>query len=93
MRKLLSIAVVCVATVPVAAFAKDPPATPPAQQGVVVTAAPAKKDRMICETAAETGSRFKGKKVCRTATEWAEQKALDRRDVERMQANRYNGNQ
>lgn len=46
-------------------------------------------NRQICRTTETTGSRLQKKRICRTASEWAEQQALDRQNVERQQANRW----
>lgn len=71
---------------PVAAFAQTAPAA--------ATDGKDKKDpnRMVCRTMDTTGSRLGKKKECRTAAEWAEMQAQERRDVERMQANRWKSN-
>ena len=47
----------------------------------------------ICAKENVTGSRLGGRKICRTAEEWAETRSADRQTVERLQANRYNGNE
>jgi hypothetical protein len=46
-------------------------------------------NRQICRTMESTGSRLQRKRECRTASEWAEQQALDRQSVERSQASRW----
>jgi Ni/Co efflux regulator RcnB len=53
-----------------------------------------KKDpnRMVCRTMDTTGSRLGKKKECRTAAEWTEIQAQDRRDIEKYQANRWKSN-
>lgn len=46
-------------------------------------------NKSICRTFDTTGSRLGKRRECRTAGEWAEQSALDRREVERQQASRW----
>lgn len=60
--------------------------------GVAASAAPdtnnKQKDdpnRMICRTIHEVGSRLASHRICMTATQWAEQRRQQRRDVERQQ--------
>lgn len=87
MRNLLSLMTAVALAVPTVAIAQTAPSPAPAAPTA------AKKDKMVCQTMESTGSRLGKKRVCRTAAEWTEINAIDRRDVERMQANRYNGNQ
>ena len=59
-----------------------------------VAAAPSGKvvkdpNRMICRTLDTTGSRLKPVRDCRTAKAWADAQELDRRDIDRIQTNRY----
>jgi invasion protein IalB len=42
-------------------------------------------NRIICEKQEEIGSRLGGKKVCKTALEWQEERREQRNDVERVQ--------
>ena len=49
--------------------------------------------KLICAKEAVTGSRLGAKRICKTAEEWAETRRLDRETVERLQANRYKGNE
>lgn len=49
-------------------------------------------NKLVCRTVEITGSRLGKKRICHTAEEWAEQRALDRQQIERQQANRYKGN-
>lgn len=46
-------------------------------------------NRAICRTTEATGSRLQKKRICRTASEWAEQQAIDRQSIERSQAMRW----
>ena len=41
--------------------------------------------RMVCEVQEETGSRLGGRKICQMASEWAEQRRLDREALEKNQ--------
>ncbi len=43
-------------------------------------------DRVICRRIGETGSRLASRRVCMTAAQWAEQRRLERMDVERSQS-------
>lgn len=54
-------------------------AQPPAQN-----AKPA-KDKLVCETQEETGSRIDRKRVCHTAEEWQAIKAQNRDALEKIQ--------
>ncbi|HEX8667646.1 MAG TPA: hypothetical protein VF727_04660 [Allosphingosinicella sp.] len=45
-------------------------------------------DRLVCRMVAETGSRLSRSRVCLTKEQWEEQRAENRRTVERSQANR-----
>lgn len=95
MRMLSSIVIAAAAVIATDSSAQvnqTKPVTP--ATGVVVTGK--QKDdptRMICRTSEVTGSRLSKVRVCRTQAEWAIVNANDRRDVERMQANRYKGNE
>lgn len=92
MRLVCSMVLVVGLAIPATAQGNRLSPTPIAADGSA-TAAKDKKDKLVCQTQEATGSRLGKKKVCRTAAEWAEINALDRRDVEKIQANRYNGNQ
>lgn len=73
-------------------------AAPVAAQTQPTSAAPAaakdSKDpnRMVCRKVENTGSRLGSKKICRTAAEWAEVQAIERRDIERFQVGRSKNN-
>ncbi|MEG3089167.1 hypothetical protein [Sphingomonas sp. PB4P5] len=72
------------------------PVTAQAQSTVAPT--PATKavkgdpNRIVCKTLATTGSRLKPNKDCRTAKQWSDDQAMERRDLDRLQSNRYKGN-
>ncbi len=65
-----------------------------AQNAPIVVEAKDKKDpnRIVCRTMDTTGSRLGKKKACHTAAEWTEMQAQERRDVDKMQANRWKNN-
>lgn len=42
-------------------------------------------NQVVCEKQEETGSRLATKRVCMTRSQWAEQRRLDRQDVEKAQ--------
>ncbi len=73
-------------------------ATPVVAQTQPTNAVPATEkgskdpNRMVCRTVETTGSRLGSKKICRTAAEWVEVQAIERRDIERMQAGRIKSN-
>jgi hypothetical protein len=49
-----------------------------------------KAEKMVCKTVGETGSRLKRSKVCRTAAQWAEQRQIDRANIDRSQTQQMN---
>jgi invasion protein IalB len=42
-------------------------------------------NQVVCEKQEETGSRLASKRVCMTRSQWAEQRRLDRQDIDRAQ--------
>lgn len=48
-------------------------------------AAPAKADKMICRSVEVLGSRLQKNRVCMTSSEWAEQRRLDRMNIDKAQ--------
>ena len=42
-------------------------------------------NQVVCEKQEETGSRLATKRVCMTRSQWAEQRRLDRQDVDKAQ--------
>jgi invasion protein IalB len=42
-------------------------------------------NQVVCEKQEETGSRLASKRVCMTRSQWAEQRRLDRQEVDRAQ--------
>ena len=47
-----------------------------------------KMTQMVCKNIAETGSRLSKRRICMTREEWAEQKRIQRADIERAQTRR-----
>ena len=82
MKRLVALAFCGALAVPAMAFAADPApaatATPVASQATV-----AKKDRPVCKTIEEKGSRLGGKRVCRSQAQWNELAAQQRQEIER----------
>lgn len=64
---------------PVESSAAAPAATAQA------AAAPAKTDKLICRSVEVLGSRLQKNKVCMTSSEWAEQRRLDRMNIDKAQ--------
>ena len=44
-------------------------------------------NEVVCKKEDVLGSRLQSRKICRTRAEWAEQRQLDRQNVERSQTN------
>lgn len=63
------------------ATVESPAAAPAAQAD---SSAP-KTAKLICRSVEELGSRLKKNKVCMTSSEWAEQRRLDRMNVDKAQ--------
>lgn len=81
--------VIAAAVAPTALTAQVAPPVAPVSSAKKTSA---EAGKMVCRTLDTTGSRLGKKRECRTAAEWAEQSALDRREVERQQANRWKQN-
>lgn len=58
------------------------PAAAPVQDPA---AAPAKANKMICRSVEVLGSRLQKNKVCMTSSEWAEQRRVDRMNIDKAQ--------
>jgi hypothetical protein len=77
-----------------AALAISPVASAPAfAQATPQNAQKASKDshdpnEVVCEKQEETGSRLASHKVCMTRSQWAEQRRLNRMDIDKMQTQR-----
>lgn len=69
------------------------PATAAASAAPTKSSAPAKgADRIICEHEEVLGSRLQGRRVCKTAAQWAEERQAAREEVLRAQTMRGCGN-
>jgi hypothetical protein len=84
MRRLEFVTAVSLLISPVAA-------TPAFAQ--VVPVAPQSKNahdpnEVVCEKEEETGSRLSSHRVCKTRAEWAEERRLNRADIEKIQTQR-----
>jgi hypothetical protein len=73
------------AAVPVAPALSPAPATAPASAIKPVAKRP---DKMICEHEEVLGSRLGGHRVCKPASQWAEERQQARAAVDRAQTNR-----
>ena len=77
------------ATTTVVSTATPADSTAPAK---VVTTAAKSPDRMICEREEVLGSRLQGRRVCKTASQWAQERQDARDEVMRAQTMRGCGN-
>lgn len=75
MKRLALIAICGAMAIPAAAFAQ---AAAPAQAQSIP-----KKERQVCKTMEEPGSRLGGKRVCRTQAQWDELAAQQKQEIER----------
>lgn len=64
-------------------------ATPSQQQSVKKAPDP---NEIVCEKEQDSGSRLVVNKVCMTRSQWAEQRRLNRQDIEKVQVLRPCGN-
>jgi invasion protein IalB len=83
MRHLEFVTAVSLLVSPVAAapaFAQAAPAAPQAKNH--------DPNEVVCEKEEETGSRLSSHRVCKTRAEWAEERRLNRADIEKMQTQR-----
>jgi hypothetical protein len=88
MRKLLIMTAVGISIgVPISApaFAQAAQSAQPQQQ----TAKPAKDpNEIVCEKQTALGSRLATQRVCKTRAQWAEERLLNRQDVDKAQMQR-----
>ena len=78
MKRLVILAACGALAAPALAFAADPaPAAAPA------AAQTPKKEKQVCKTIEEKGSRLGGKRICRTQAQWNELAAQQRQEIER----------
>ena len=83
MRHLEFVTAVSLLLSPVAAapaFAQSVPVAPQAKSH--------DPNEVVCEKEEETGSRLSSHRVCKTRAEWAEERRLNRADIEKMQTQR-----
>jgi invasion protein IalB len=45
-------------------------------------------DEVVCEKQQETGSRLSSQRVCMTRSQWAEQRRVDRQEIDKAQTQR-----
>lgn len=84
MRKLVLISAAALALTPLAwtpALAQD-------SQQQQTTRKAADPNEVVCEKQQETGSRLSSERVCMTRSQWAEQRRLDRQEIEKAQTQR-----
>jgi hypothetical protein len=62
--------------------------TAPAQQQQQSAKADKDPNEVVCEKQEETGSRLVSQRVCMTRSQWAEQRRMNRQDVEKIQVQR-----
>jgi invasion protein IalB len=77
---------------PALAQSVDPQATASAPATATQANAPAASatkvsgdDKIVCERHEEIGTRLGGRKVCMTVAQWAEQRRIEREQVEKVQ--------
>jgi len=85
MKRLVALALCGALAAPAVAFAADPAPAAPAAAAVPAStkAAVDKKDRQVCKTIGEPGSRLGGKRVCRSQAQWNELAAQQRQEMDR----------
>ena len=81
MNRLVALALCGALTVPAVAYAADP--GPAATATPVANQTTSRKDRQVCKTMEEKGSRLGGKQVCRSQAEWDELAAQQKQEIER----------
>jgi Flp pilus assembly protein CpaB len=86
MNRIIVLAACAALAAPAAALAAGQQQAPAATQAVS-TDKPAqvkpRKERMVCKTQEEKGSRLGGKRICRTQAEWDDLAANQRQEIER----------
>lgn len=58
------------------------------QQQQQTTRKAADPNEVVCEKQEETGSRLASQRVCMTRSQWAEQRRVDRQDIDKAQMQR-----
>ena len=82
----ISAAALAVASIASPGFAQDSQQQQQQQQQAGKKAAD--PNEVVCEKQQETGSRLASERVCMTRSQWAEQRRLDRQDIEKAQTSR-----
>jgi hypothetical protein len=85
MRYLVLVSAVALAGSPVVSAPAFGQAAPQNGQKAKSTSDP---NEVVCEKQEETGSRLASHKVCMTRAQWAEQKRLNRMDIDKLQTQR-----
>ena len=80
----ISAAALAVASIASPGFAQDSQQQQQQQTGKKA----ADPNEVVCEKQQETGSRLASERVCMTRSQWAEQRRLDRQDIEKAQTSR-----
>ena len=91
MRKIGFICVAAVALEALAsapAFAQDSQQQQQQQQQLQTKRKAADPNEVVCEKQQDTGSRLTSERVCMTRSQWAEQRRLDRQEIEKAQTER-----
>ena len=86
MRHLVLMSAVALAISPVASAPVFAQAAPQTSQKASKTVPD--PNEVVCEKQEETGSRLASHKVCMTRAQWAEQKRLNRMDIDKLQTQR-----
>lgn len=85
MRNLVFVSAVAFVLTPLTAAPTSAQVQQQQQQNVKNARDP---NEVVCEKQEEIGSRIATKRVCMTRSQWAEQRRLDRQDVEKAQIDR-----
>lgn len=85
MRQLLLVSAVALAISPVASAPLFAEATQQAAPQAKNTPDP---NEVVCEKEEETGSRLSAHRVCKTRAEWAEERRLNRMEIDKVQTQR-----
>ena len=83
MKRFVALAACAALAAPSLAFAADPAPAAGAAAPTLAKADVNKKDRKVCKTIPEPGSRLGGKRVCRSQAEWNELAAQQRQELDR----------
>ena len=84
MRNLIFVSAAALAISPIVSA----PAFAQAPQGAQKAKDAHDPNEVVCEKQEETGSRLGSHKICMTRSQWAEQRRLNRMDVDKLQTQR-----